>query len=73
MNKFDSHVINYEKYLLDLSMRFTGFLKEEKISERQSSRPFKNYRLIEYMQKDNKILDFPKFTNEYRKGKKYYE
>jgi len=74
MNKFDSHVILYEKYLLNVSLRFTKFLKKGRDFETHSiikpSRKFQRFRLIGYLSKMNTVMDYNEYVAEYRKGLK---
>jgi len=71
MNKFDAHVKIFEKWLLDVSLRYTGYemksmswLENQNISERFKSRPYKNYRLLEYLKNDK--VEFYKGNKPYK-------
>jgi len=68
MNKFDSHVILFEKWILNTAMRKSKFVTKDIIFsdfDRRSSRPFKNYRLLEYLKNDE--IDFYKGNRPYKK------
>jgi len=80
MNKFDSHVILFEKWLLNASlkkchyeyksMRWTDnqrYLNQEVLA----ARPYLNYRLLDYL-KDKKFKgEFFDYTNEFRNRQKH--
>jgi len=72
MNKFDSHVVLFEKWLLNASVGIShSFISGENFSlnsKIQASRPFERKRLRKYFSKSNKILTFPEFCAEYRKA-----
>jgi len=72
MNKFDSHVILFEKWILNVSMAHVGFLKKENVVDVviQASRPFLNYRLLEFLKDKDFKGDFYDFNNEFRRRKK---
>jgi len=67
MNKFDSHVVLFEKWILDTSMRMTGFVIKESVVDIviRSTRPFKNRRLLQFLYNDE--VDFYKGNKPYKK------
>jgi len=72
LNKFDSHVKIFEKWILNTSLRKEKFLENGEIFEpnwkSKVNRPFARKRLLEYFSKSNKITDHAKFVDEYRKA-----
>jgi len=79
MKKFlDNHVKLYEKWILNTSLRMTGFLDKGKDfdsykREILAARPFVNYRLLDYLKATEYKGSFFDFNNEYRRRHKYYE
>jgi len=64
----DSHVKLFDKLIFVIDLKRSGFLDNIKyidIPLRLSSRPFKNYRLMEYLKNDE--VDFYKGSKSYRK------
>jgi len=74
MNKFDSHVLLFEKALLNVSLISTKFLEKgvafEVNGKNTVNRNFERKRLIAYFSEANEIFDHADFVAEYRKGLK---
>lgn len=74
LQALNSHVLLYEKYLLDLSIRYSGYqIKSMSWRENQNfsfeqlpSKPFNNKRLLKYLSKDNKELEFDEYCKKFR-------
>lgn len=68
----NNHVLDYEKMLLIISLRYTSFLEKgldfNPNSNVKPSRPFERLRLKQYFSKSNKTFDHAEFNDEYRKG-----
>jgi len=64
---FNSHVILFEKWILNTSMRMSKFVMMDIIFDNfdRASRPFKNYRLLEYLKNDE--VDFYRGNKPYKK------
>lgn len=64
----DNHVILFEKWILNTSIRMSEFPIMDIVFydvDRRSTRPFKNYRLMEYLKNDE--VDFYKGNKPYKK------
>jgi len=64
----DSHVKLFEKIIFVIDLKRSGFtdnLKDMDYTPRFSSRPYPNYRLLEYLKNDE--VDFYKGDRPYRK------